>query len=227
MNSTQFDALNRPIAATTPDGSVIHPTYNEANLLERVDINLRGAQSATPFIINIDYNARGQRVLIEYGNNVSTSYTYDPTTLRLVHLITTRQGFAVAERVVQDLSYTYDPTGNITYIQDTADIQNVVFFRNKRVEPSNYYTYDAIYRPFKQAGVNTWGKTEQNRPCLRLRHPTTTFLTFGLLQPGDGNAMGTYSEQYQYDAVGNFVQFIHRGSDPSNSGWTRAIPTTK
>ena len=26
--------------------------------------------------------------------------------------------------------------------------------------------------------------------------------------------MGTYTEQYQYDAVGNFVQFIHRGSDP-------------
>ena len=34
--------------------------------------------------------------------------------------------------------------------------------------------------------------------------------------------MGTYSEQYQYDAVGNFLNFIHKGANPSNPGWTRA-----
>jgi YD repeat-containing protein len=45
-SSTQVDALNRPVAATTPDGSVVRPTYNEANLLERVDINLRDATAA-------------------------------------------------------------------------------------------------------------------------------------------------------------------------------------
>ena len=36
---------------------------------------------------------------------------------------------------MQDLTYTYDPAGNITRIRDDADIQNVVFFRNQRVEP--------------------------------------------------------------------------------------------
>src|SRR5262249_61410671 len=44
----------------------------------------------------------------------------------------------------------------------------------------------------------------------------------GLLQPGAANAMGTYTEQYQYDGVGNFVQFIHTGSTPANPGWTRS-----
>jgi RHS repeat-associated protein len=39
--------------------------------------------------------------------------------------------------------------------------------------------------------------------------------------PGDGNAMARYTEQYQYDAAGNFVQFIHSGSQPANPGWTR------
>ena len=34
--------------------------------------------------------------------------------------------------------------------------------------------------------------------------------------------MGTYTEQYQYDAVGNFLNFIHKGANPSNPGWTRA-----
>jgi hypothetical protein len=40
--------------------------------------------------------------------------------------------------------------------------------------------------------------------------------------PGDGNAMGTYTEQYQYDAVGNFLQFIHQGANPADPGWTRS-----
>ena len=44
----------------------------------------------------------------------------------------------------------------------------------------------------------------------------------GLVQPGDGNAMGIYDERYQYDAVGNFLSFIHRGSNPANPGWTRS-----
>jgi len=221
-NSTQFDALNRPVAVTTTDESVVHPTYNEANLLEQVDINLRGAQAATPFVTNIDYNAKGQRVLIEYGNNAATSYTYDPATFRLVRLTTTRQSFASAERVVQDLSYSYDSTGNITHIRDDADIQNVVFFRNRRVEPSSDYTYDAIYRLIQASGREHLGQSGAGQ----ILPPTPTFYNdfprVGLLQPGDGNAMGTYSQQYQYDVGGNFVQFIHRGSDPANPGWTRA-----
>ena len=221
-SSTQFDALNRPVAATTPDGSVVRPTYNKANLLERVDINLRGAQAATPFVTNIDYNARRQRVLIAYGNNTSTAYTYDPATFRLVHLATTRQGFSADSQVMQDLNYAYDPTGNITHIQDQADIQNVIFFRNRRVEPSSDYVYDAIYRLIQAIGREQLGQSGAGQSSPPTSTSYNDFPRVGLLQPGDGNAMGTYSEQYQYDVVGNFVQFIHRGSDPANPGWTRA-----
>ena len=41
------------------------------------------------------------------------------------------------------------------------------------------------------------------------------------MHPGDGNAMGTYTEQYQYDAVGNFLKLIHAGTSPINPGWSR------
>src|SRR5262249_40900482 len=34
--STTYDALNRAVTVTTPDNSVSLPTYNEANLLERL-----------------------------------------------------------------------------------------------------------------------------------------------------------------------------------------------
>ena len=94
-SATAYDALNRAIAVTAPDGSVYRPTFNEANLLEKVDVNLRGALANgqpvwTPFVTNIDYDAKGQRTLIQYGNGAATAYDYDPKTFRLTHLKTTR-----------------------------------------------------------------------------------------------------------------------------------------
>jgi RHS repeat-associated protein len=221
---TQYDALNRPLAVTTPDGSVITPAYNEANLLESVKVNLLGGAIGTPFITNIDYNAKGQRVLIAYGNaGTNTSYTYDPVTFRLANLTTTRPGAPANQQVVQDLSYTYDPTGNITHIQDDADIQNVVFFRNRRVEPSADYTYDPTYRLIQATGREQLGLDGGGNafPPWATSYNDVPRVGLSPLQ-GDGNAVGTYTESYQYDAVGNFLQFIHQGANPANPGWTRS-----
>lgn len=220
-SSTQYDALNRPVTLTTPDGSVIRPAYNEANLLETVNVNIRGAAAATSFVTNIDYNAKGQRVLIAYGNaNTETDYTYDPLTFRLANLRTTRPGAPANQQIVQDLSYTYDPAGNITHTQDDADIQNVVFFLNQRVEPSADYAYDAIYRLIQASGREHLG-LNGGGPLAPASTSYNDVPRIGLRSPGDGKAMGTYTEQYQYDAVGNFLQFIHKGANPANPGWTR------
>ena len=134
-SSSRFDALNRPTELTTPHTvtmppSVYRSTFNEANLLEKVDVNLRGEAVPTPFVTNIDYDAKGQRVFIEYGNSTKTNYDYDPLTFRLTHLETLR-----ATEHLQDLSYTYDPSGNITHIQD--DAQQEIYFNNHLVEPHN------------------------------------------------------------------------------------------
>src|SRR5208337_580685 len=43
-SATKYDALNRAIAVTAPDRSVYRPRFNNANLLEAVDVNLRGAE---------------------------------------------------------------------------------------------------------------------------------------------------------------------------------------
>src|SRR5262249_15404059 len=120
-SSTTYDALNRPVTATSPGNSVYYPTFNEANLLEAIDVNLPGAQTATPFVTNIDYDAKGQLVLIEYGNSAKTEYTYDPLTFRLTDLATTRE---TDKAILQGLRYTYDPTGHITKIADGTQ-QNI------------------------------------------------------------------------------------------------------
>ncbi|AGL03143.1 SpvB/TcaC N-terminal domain-containing protein [Desulfoscipio gibsoniae] len=247
-SSTTYDALNRPVTLTTPhtpamQPSVIRPGYNEANLLERVDVNLRGATANdqpvwTHFVTNIDYDARGQRKCIDYGNGASTSYEYDPFTFRLAHLLTRRNAVAFPDDCpqppvagwpgcqVQNLHYTYDPVGNITYIRD--DAQQTIYFRNKRVEPGAGYTYDALYRLIEATGREHLGQTggAANPPTPHSHNdaPRAGLLGTGIsgrFSPYDGGAMGRYIERYVYDAVGNFLTMWHYGSDPVHPGWSR------
>jgi RHS repeat-associated protein len=220
MSSSQFDAMNRPVAVISPDGSIVRPSFNEANLLETVSVHLRGAAAATPFVTNVDYNARGQRTAIAYGNQTTSQWQYDPLTFRLTSLLTTRSGFPVNAQVLQNLSYVFDPTGNITHVQDDSDINNTIYFQNRRVDPTADFTYDAVYRLIQASGREQLGLTggAPNPPAASSYNDVPRIR---LPHPGEGTAVGTYTEQYQYDAAGNFLQWTHRGSNPANPGWTR------
>ena len=44
--TTAYDALNRPTQVTSPDGSVFWPGYNEAALLDTVDVQIQGCRAA-------------------------------------------------------------------------------------------------------------------------------------------------------------------------------------
>jgi RHS repeat-associated protein len=206
-SATTYDALNRPVNLTTPDASVIRLAHNEANLLEQLNVSLRGAATLRAFVTNIDYNAKGQRELIEYGTGASTTYEYDPDTFRLVHLRTTRSSDSA---VLQDLSYTFDPVGNITQIRD--DAQETIFFNNQVVTASAAYVYDAIYRLTQATGREHIGQAGQPQTTWddspRLHQP----------QPTDGQAMRNYAEAYTYDAVGNIFALIHSAA---NGNWRR------
>ncbi len=225
--STRFNARNQPIQIVTPHTavgkpSVLQPFYNEAALLERMDVWIRepGAPAVLldpstaglHAIANIDYDAHGKRTLIAHGNGTATTYAYDPKTFVLTGLITRRPHTDADARTVQDLAYTYDPAGNITAIRDTADIHNVVFFRNQRVEPSAGYTYDPLYRLIAATGREHVGQagvsqvTSDDSPRVRLLHPS------------DGNAMANYTEAYSYDPVGNLLAMVHQ---LATGGWTR------
>ncbi|MDD2636182.1 MAG: hypothetical protein PHW82_11885, partial [Bacteroidales bacterium] len=96
---TTYDALNRPISITQPDSTVIINIYNKGGLLEQVK------EGTTEYISNINYNARGQRTKIVYGNSSETTYTYDDENFRLTRLFTTKNTGSV---ILQDLNYSYD-----------------------------------------------------------------------------------------------------------------------
>jgi RHS repeat-associated protein len=231
--STVYDALNRPIQQVTPHNATMKPNvlqlgYDEGGLLLQVDAWLQQAASPSALldpttasrhaVTSTTYNARGQRQSIAFGNGTSTIYDYDPQTFRLAHLTTTRPStIAANQQTVQALAYYYDPVGNITRIRDNADTQNVIYFQNQRVEPSTDYTYDPLYRLIKATGREHLGQTGSalsrpqqvtNDDSFRIRLP----------QPGDGNAMGTYTETYTFDGVGNILTMAHQVSSGS---WTR------
>ena len=123
------------------------PWTDFAGLLERVEARIRGAVAWTTFVDDIDYDAKGQRERIEYGNGTFTEYTYDPLTYRLTRLKTTRSSDST---VLQNLRYVHDPVGNIVEIGDSA--QQTVFFNNDVVSPSAQYVYDAVYRLIEATG---------------------------------------------------------------------------
>jgi RHS repeat-associated protein len=207
--SSTYDALNRPVTIITPDASVIRPTYNEANLLERLTVDLFGAANPTLFVTNIDYNARGQRELVEYANGARTIYEFDPKTFRMIRLTTTR----VSDNAkLQDVSYTYDPVGNVTQIADAA--QQTIYFTNQVVTAASGYVYDAIYRLISATGREHIGQVSDPQP----EYDWNDFPRVRLPHPNDGSAMRNYSEVYEYDGVGNILQVTHQAA---NGNWRR------
>jgi RHS repeat-associated protein len=207
-SATGYDALDRPVVSTAPDGSELRPRYDLANHLQALQGSLRGPDgkvTQVQFVADASYNARGQRLSLTRGNGSRTRYHYDPLTFRLVEMRSTRGNVPV-----QALSYTYDPVGNMSHVRD--DAQQDVFFRNRRVDPHLDYTYDALYRLVVATGREHVAHGVA-APTARIVRP------FPL--PADGRALARYVERYGYDAAGNLVEVAHRSCDPAAPGWTR------
>ncbi|GAB3903243.1 hypothetical protein GCM10028803_31340 [Larkinella knui] len=207
---TNYDALNRPVTLRTPDQSVARPRYNEANLLDALRVSVRGGAERV-FISEIEYDAKGQRVRIAYGNGSQTRYTYDADTTRLLRLTTTRSS---DQAVLQDLNYTYGATGNITALRDLA--QPTLFFNNALILPHQQFTYDSLNRLIRATGrEHAGGQQPPNDTDLFRR---------GTAPPSDETAMQNYAQRYEYDPAGNLLRMIHdAGRGAFLQRWTRQL----
>lgn len=181
INTTSFDALNRPTELSV-DGSRTRNNYNSMSLISSVE-TLSSSPPPTvaiptpppswvPVITSTEYDAMGRKTCISYGNNTKTEFTYDKNSLRLTRVWTRTLGKNTTR---QDLQYTYDPRGNITHIDDKAqpDIDGV--------RASKDYTYDPINRLIESSGRKD------------------------MATEGAKHALVRYTEKYSYDSTGNIL----------------------
>ena len=234
----RYDALNRPNELTYPqdvDGQrkKVIPHYNRAGALEAVSLDSDG------FVRQIAYNAKGQRVLVAYGNGIMTRHAYDRETFRLARLRTDRvrqpgffapladlfrasgrdaQTFESAGSPIQDFTYTHDLAGNITTIDERTPNCGVRNNPHGRDRLLREFTYDPIYRLLSATGRACINDSETRR---RQDLPACGYYSGGAATPNQNNApdlTGRYTERFEYDPAGNMLALHY---DAAGTHWAR------
>ena len=209
--SSEFDALNRPTKITLPenvntDRKEIVPTYNRAGGLEKVHYD------GTEYVNNIVYNAKGQRLLIAFGNDVMTRYVYSNSTFRLL-----RQKSEKFTYAVDGNTHTYTPTAG-TKRQDDGYIYDLI---------GNIFNINIHTTACGVGGTDVLTRVFQYDPLYRLTSGTGRENVSGGSYPfpgwddttrsSDTNTTVAYTRQYNYDKLGNVQQVKQLGTN----GFTR------
>jgi RHS repeat-associated protein len=184
---TKFGAV--ATVTTHRDGELLTYTYDAGGQVTSVT-----SSTGTTYASNITYNAAGQLTSLTYGNGAVRTHTYEPTTLRLATLVTTRSGTPL-----QSFGYQYDGVGNIRTLGDQGPGGVTQTFaydeRNRLIQAggaygTHTYTYSAIGNIDTKAGITyAYGATAQT--CgRRMPHAVTS--------TSDGTS-------YSYDCNGNLI----------------------
>jgi insecticidal toxin complex protein TccC len=150
-------------------------------------------QSEKVLVDGIHYNAQGQIESEIAGNGVVTTALYQPQDGRLIRLKAQRDD----GQLLQDLNYEYDPVGNVTRLEDSA--QATRFSTNQRIEPVSTYRYDTLYQLTEATGRET--ASVNHGPALP-----------GFQSPADFSKLTNYTQTYDYDAGGNLLKLSHEGA---------------
>ena len=200
ISTISYDAFNLVKLMTYPEDvenqrRKLIQHYNRAGALERVVLD------GDTFVERIVYNAKGQRVLIAYGNGIMTRYAYDAKTFRLMHLRT--EGFSKPVDLTyrhtglpfQEYGYEYDLVGNILGIHDRTPGGGIKDSDVGLDALDREFTYDAMNRLSSATGRecdrppdNPWDDTPRCADLTKTR---------------------SYTEQYLYDVTGNIEHLRH------------------
>jgi RHS repeat-associated protein len=228
--SMTYDALNRIKGMRYPqtvDGTrkELIPRYNRSGALEQVNFD------GKLYVERIAYNAKGQRVLIAYGNGVMTRHAYDLQTFRLVRLRSQPYDhpnlltYQPKGAPLQEFAYEYDLVGNIAAIHDRTPGSGVV--GNLPLGANGLdrsFTYDPLYRLLTATGREC-KDIPQPRPWED--EPRCGFNSGNHGTPNQDNApnlTALYREGYAYDAGGNVLNLQHQQLSPGGiweTSWSR------
>ena len=201
-----YDSMGRVRTLEYPDTEVITYVYNNLGDVESIS-GLKSGQT-THYVKGVDYNASGQILHLTYGNDVTSDYSYDSNTLRLTNILTKKSDGVTK---LQDLSYVFDPVGNVSSIADTVNSM------------SQSFTYDDINRLLSATGSAYGTKTYTYDAIGNMTNKHGMTMNYGEGSAGPhavtsvtGSNLPTYCPTYlgdctmTYDANGNMTA---RGAD--------------
>jgi insecticidal toxin complex protein TccC len=161
--------------------------YDIAGQLKQVELRIKGSPDWQPVLKDAQYNAAGQITEQRAGNDVLSTWTYDPVDGRL----STQRAQKSAEPALQDLEYFYDRVGNITRLEDHTF--QPIYFANQLVDGHRDFTYDSLYRLASANGYDDAPPSDvPGRPL-----------------PSDPGNRLNYQQVYEYDHGGNLIRLRH------------------
>ncbi len=192
--SWTYDAMDRPISMTYPNGEVMYTAYNEQGL----------PASGGWEVGYSDYNAAGQLTAINPTDEYHyTNYTYNPKNLRLTQL----------EARGVSSSYQYDNAGNIKTITDTLRSEVTTFgyddldrltsatLTGGSAPYSQAWQYDSIGNITSGAASYTYGDTNH-------KHAVTQVGTQAYSYDANGNMTNRAGDILTYDPENRLVQVV-------------------
>ena len=210
ISDMAYDALNRITTMTLPEDVAgarkdIVPTYNKAGGLQTVSYD------GTVYVENIVYDAKGQRLLIAFGNGVMTRYAYDNLTFRLLRQRSEKYTKSTIGNTITydynsgsnklDDGFNYDLIGNIMKILNRVTDCGI----NGSVLGDDALDRDFEYDPIYRLTYAT-GRESDTRSG-------NTYLYDDAPAPGSPNAnhVRAYDRTYSYDKPGNVIDVVQSG----------------
>ncbi|WP_420209289.1 SpvB/TcaC N-terminal domain-containing protein [Candidatus Electronema sp. JC] len=155
-----YDTYNRLRRLIYPDNEVLTYAYNSGGLAESAS-GTKGEYDY-PYLKALTYDKFEQRVFMRQGNGAETEYSYNPRNRRLATLKA-----AAAGREFMDLSYDYDPVGNILGLDNGAAVRKPYEFGGKSQQR---FGYDDLYRLTSASGLLEQKPNTEYRYTLAMQY---------------------------------------------------------
>jgi insecticidal toxin complex protein TccC len=186
-SSRIYSPLGTVLSQTDAGDHQQQSRYDIAGQLKQVELRLKDSPNWQPVLKDAQYNAAGQIIEQRAGNDVLSTWTYDPADGRL----SKQRAQKNAEPALQNFEYFYDRVGNISRIEDHAF--KPIYFANQLIDGHRDFTYDSLYRLTSATGYDDAPPSDiPGRPL-----------------PGDPNNRLNYTQHYTYDAGNNLIKLCH------------------
>jgi insecticidal toxin complex protein TccC len=185
----EYDALGRATSAADPLGNIRLYSYDLSGMISSVKVKTPDDTEPQPYLKAAAHNARGQRLMEEYGNgHTVTRYSFDPKSFELIRAQTT----SADNSAILDLQYIHDPVGNIRSVRKQVGL--IPQSDGQPLELVSEYEYDALHQLIQATGMDL----SQSADPQHFPQPSA------------------YTQSFQYDDGRNLKKITYQSASKSN-----------